>query len=226
MLLALLFVAQPALQPSVSQLGRRAVVAAGLTAPLGLMAPRAAVASVEAKQAALAKARAREDAASALIEGRDLDPLTRRLQKSRQELAECAPLLEAKKWDDVRKVTSTLVTIQTFRGYTGESVKARADAWTEAGETELATEIRARRATLVNQLSVLENGIFAAQVNDKKNRLSPEGLQEALAGSIVALDAVIDKMQCQLKEDGTERRWRSGACEILPLAPNLRDLAY
>ena len=33
-------------------------------------------------------------------------------------------------------------------------------------------------------------------------------------------------MYCQLKEDGSERRWRSGACEILPLNPNLRDLAY
>ena len=50
--------------------------------------------------------------------------------------------------------------------------------------------------------------------------------REALEATIVALDGVIAKMQCQKKEDGTDRRWRSGACEILPLAPDLRDLAY
>ena len=85
----------------------------------------------------------------------------------------------------------------------------------------MSKEIFKRRNTLVRALSALENGVFGNQTNDKKLKQSPEELQESLKGSIVALDAVIDKMGCQIKEDGSERRWRSGACEILPLERNL-----
>lgn len=211
---------------SSNRLQRRSVLAA-VSAPLGLAAlPHVAAASVEAKEAALAKARAREAAEAEKAAGRDIDPLTRRLQKSREELEEARPLLETKQWDAVRKITGTLVPVMTFRGYTGESVKSRADAWTEAGEKAKAKAIIDKRSSLVAQLSALDNAVFAAQTNDKKNRKSPEELQQIVTGSIAALDDVIALMGCQLKEDGTERRWRSGACEILPLAPNLRDLAY
>ena len=126
----------------------------------------------------------------------------------------------------MRKITAPILTIMTLRGYTGESVKARADAWAAAGETDLADEIFKRRSNVVKKINALELGVFAMQTNDKKKMVSPDELQALRKDSIVAVDAVIEKMYCQLKEDGSERRWRSGACEILPLNPNLRDLAY
>ena len=50
--------------------------------------------------------------------------------------------------------------------------------------------------------------------------LSADELRAQLTGAIDALDALIPLMGCQLTEEGVERRWRSGACEILPLAPS------
>ena len=95
-----------------------------------------------------------------------------------------------------------------------------------AGDEALAKEILDRRTVLVRRIGALELAVFAEQTNDKKKRLSPDELQRARTDVIDALDPVIAKMGCQLKDDGSERRWRSGACEILPLNPNLRDLAY
>ncbi|EOD17523.1 hypothetical protein EMIHUDRAFT_470281 [Emiliania huxleyi CCMP1516] len=51
------------------------------------------------------------------------DPLTLRLRQSREELAACGPLLEQRRWDEVRKVTSVLLAAMTFKGYTGESAE-------------------------------------------------------------------------------------------------------
>ena len=82
----------------------------------------------------------------------------------------------------------------TFRGYTGESVKTRAEAWGDAGDPELGKEILKRRRALVKRLTVLENGVYAAQTNNKAKMLSSSELSDALSGSLVALDAVIDKM--------------------------------
>ena len=224
-MLVILILSPGALAPPSSALSRRAVLAA---APLSLLAqPHAAVAGgLEAKQKALETARAREAKEAAYEAGLDADPLTRTLQVYRSQLADAEPLLENKKWDDVRKITQKLLTIMTLRGYTGESVKARADAWMEAGETKKANEIFERRQDLVVKTSTLELAIFAAQTNDKKKMVTPDELKLQLKGVVTSLDAVIAKMGCQKKEDGTERRWRSGACEILPLAPDLRDLMY
>ena len=94
-----------------------------------------------------------------------------------------------------------------------DMVKARADAWVAAGETDLADEIFKRRSNVVKKINALELGVFAMQTNDKKKMVSPDELQALRKDSIVAVDAVLEKMYCQLKEDGSERRWRSGACE-------------
>ena len=104
---------------------------------------------------------------------------------------------------------------------TGESVKARAQAWTAAGQEDKAREIIKRRSTLLARLSELDTALYGAQTNNKKLRLNDDALQEALRAAIVALDAVIEKMDC-------DRRWSSGKCEILPLPENsnLRDLIY
>ena len=226
--------AAAALVPSSSSRGdvavsRRAVLASGpllAAGPLLLAQPRAAFASPEAKQAALAKAAEREAAEAAVEAGRDADPLTRTLQVYRDRLAAAGPMLDNKEWDAVRKMTSKLLTVMTLRGYTGESVKARADSWKEAGQEKKADKILELRQALVININQLEVAIFAAQTNDKKKMLSSEELKTLLAGVVTGTDGLIGQMGCQLKEDGTERRWRSGACEILPMAPNLRDLAY
>ena len=223
---SLLLLSYGALVPPSLHLSRRQIIVGAPVAATVSLIPGGASASIEAKEAALAKARAREEAEAAVTEGRDQDPLKRKLQKSRDDLLACAPLLEAKQWDAVRKTIGNILPVMTFRGYTGESVKARADAWTAAGNTQLAKEIRDRRQAFVVELSALDNAIFAAQTSDKKKMLTADQLQQTLSGSVVALDSLLEKIYCQLKEDGTERRWRSGACEILPLAPNLRDLAY
>jgi hypothetical protein len=197
-------------------LDRRSMIAASLAAPVALLAqPRASLASAEAKQALLEKARARE-AQEAEENPSGLDPLTMRLTRSRNEFAACASLLEAKNWDEVRKVISTLLPLMTFKGYTGESVKSRAQAWVEAGNLELAKEILARRKALLDRLSSLDNALFAAQTNNKQKLLSDKELQGELAGVIQALEAIIDKMGC-------DRRWKSGKCEILP-SPDKKDL--
>lgn len=198
------------------KIDRRSLVAASLAAPVALLAqPRASLASAEAKQALLEKARARE-AQEAEENPSGLDPLTMRLTRSRNEFAACASLLEAKNWDEVRKVISTLLPLMTFKGYTGESVKSRAQAWVEAGNLELAKEILARRKALLDRLSSLDNALFAAQTNNKQKLLSDKELQGELAGVIQALEAIIDKMGC-------DRRWKSGKCEILP-SPDKKDL--
>ena len=92
--------------------------------------------------------------------------------------------------------------------------------------TELASDILSRRTTLVKRVNEFELAVFAAQTNNKKSMLTSDELKAALDGIVEALDAVIAKMACQKKDDGTDRRWRSGACEILPLRPDLRQLAY
>ena len=221
MLTTLTLLCHGALVPPSPSLSRRSVLLSAPAAAAFVLPLCPASASVEAKQALAAKALEREAAEDAIEAGRDKDPLTRRLQKSRDELESCKQLLADKEWDKVRAITGTLTPVLTFRGYTGESVKSRAESWNDAGEKELSKEIFKRRNTLVRALSALENGVFGNQTNDKKLKQSPEELQESLKGSIVALDAVIDKMGCQIKEDGSERRWRSGACEILPLERNL-----
>lgn len=108
------------------EIGRRSVLAAvGLAAPLSLIVrPHGAVAFAdEFKEAALAKARAREGAVeSAKVADDRLDPLTLRLQQSRAELSNCYETLEARQWDKARQVISRLLPLMTFRGYTGESV--------------------------------------------------------------------------------------------------------
>ena len=100
-------------------------------------------------------------------------------------------------------------------------MKARADYWVAAGELDKAKEIRDLRGKLLRELSVIENAVFAEQTNKKSKTLSAEELQEALSRAIAALDALIGKMDC-------ESRWKSGACEILPLPENrsFRDLLY
>jgi hypothetical protein len=210
-----------ALVPPPPSLSRRAVLLGAPAAAALVVRPYPASASVEAKQALMAKAQQREAEEAAAEAAKDKDPLTRRLQKSREELEGCKALLADKQWEEVRKILGVLTPVLTFRGYTGESVKSRAESWSDAGEKELSKDIFKRRNTLVRKLTALENGIFGNQTNDKKLKMSPEELQEALGGAIVALDDVIEKMGCQIKEDGSERRWRSGACEILPLERNL-----
>lgn len=219
-LLAHALVPSPGAPPA---LGRRSTFA-GFAVPLGLFAlPGPAVAGgAAAKKAALEAARAREAAESDTAGSMyGQDPLTFRLKQSRDELAQCASFLESKQWDKVRQAVSSLLPLMTFRGYTGESVKTRAEAWVSAGNLELAKEIFDRRGVLVKQLNALDQGVFAAQTSNKKLMLSEIGLQETLSSVLVALDAVIDKMDC-------DRRWKSGKCEILPSAANqdLGDLVY
>jgi hypothetical protein len=211
MLVTLLF-AQSALlvPPARNEMGRRSFVVAGVAAPFPfLLPPSAAEASAEAKQALLAKARAREVAEYQ----EPIDPLTLRLRQARKELVECADKIANKEWDDVRKVTNNLLPLMTFKGYTGESVKARAESWYDAGETERSKEILTRRGVLMRKLSTLENGVFAAQTSNKKKMVSAAELDLALRESVTALDALLEKMDCP-------NRWKSGACEILPLPEN------
>ena len=88
--------------------------------------------------------------------------------------------------------------------------------WAQSfGKTDLAQEIITRRNKLAKAISALDVAVYAAQTNDKKKGLSAEGLQEALAAVVKALDDVIVKMDCF-----DAGRWRSGACEILPLPEN------
>lgn len=146
------------------------------------------------------------------------DPLTLSLRNSRDELAACAALLDARRWDEVRKVTAILLTSMTFKGYTGESVKSRAASWAAAGNAELALYILARRIALMRNLSTLENGVFAAQTSNKSKMLSAEELQAALAGALNELDLLLPKMGCD--------SWVvAGFCEILPLDKSIADLA-
>lgn len=198
--------------------GRRAVLSTGSLAAFGFAhVPAAFASSSDVKEAMMAKAKARESQESALIEaagGGRGDPLTLKLLMFREQLKKEAPQqLEDKEWDNVRKVSTALLTQMTFSGYTGESVKARAESWYDAGDKVLSKEILVRRNILMRSISTLENGLYAAQTNNKKTMLSPDDLQGALASTVVALDAVIDKMGC-------DRRWQSGRCEILPLAEN------
>ena len=137
-------------------------------------------------------------------------PLVKKLRQSREDLAACGPLLEAKQWEDVRKPINNLLPSLTFKGYTGESVKSRAAAWAAAGELERSKDIIAKRATLVVSLSKLDTALFAVQTNKKKDMLSPEELQDALTSTTGALDALIAKMGCPT-------RVVAGQCEILPL---------
>ena len=173
--------------------GRRSVI---IAAPLSLLArPHDAVASTAAKEALQAAAAARE-AQAALTEIVEADPLTRALMFARKDLATCGPLLENRQWDKVRQITEGVGKLLTFRGYTGESVKSRAESWGDAGEVELGKEILRRRKTLVVAINALENAVFAAQTNNKPKMLSPDELQSSLTASVAALDAVIEKMGC------------------------------
>lgn len=210
-----------ALQPPVieARWSRRPLAGALLAASSALFTrPPQALASAEAKRALLEKARAREAAEKSVA---TIDPLTTRLVQFRQDLGGCSERIAAKDWDEVRRLVNALLPLMTFRGYTGESVKQRAEAWAAAGDEQLAKEILVRRSALVQSLSRLDNGLFAAQTNNRKTMLSDEDLQSALDAVLVALDAVVDKMGC-------DRRWKSGACEILALPENktLRDLVY
>jgi len=137
------------------------------------------------------------------------DPLTISLRASQAAINYCPALLTDKKWDEVRKITSELLTTMTFSGYTGESVKARAAAWSYAGDAELSRAILTRRLALIRNINVLETAIFAAQTSNKKNMLSADELQSALAEIAVELDGLIPLLGC-------EARWKSGKCEILP----------
>lgn len=223
-MLAMLLLAHGALVPpmaSGSCISRRSALAL-LAAPLSTLGPNSASASIQAKQEMAERARARE-AAEQAADAADgpRDPLTVFLKQRRKDLNICGPLLADKQYDKIRQIVNSLIPIMTFRGYTGESVKARADSWAAAGNSELAAEIMERRRALLIKLSELDNGLFAAQTNNKKNMVTAEALQLALDDSIAALDAIIDKMGC-------EKRWQSGKCEILPLPENasLREMIY
>lgn len=222
MLLAFLLLPAGALQ--MAPMTRREAMVAGIMAPMGLSfaAPRAASASSEARQAILDKAKAREESEANEVEAMDPDPLTRNLNILRARLLRCSGYIEQQRWDDIRQVTKPLMTSMSFKGYTGESVKSRAEAWVAAGEVERAEEIKKRRVALLRNANALELAVFAAQTNDRKKMLSEAELQDLLKGTVASLDDVIAKMGCQKKDDGSDRRWRSGACEILPLAPELR----
>ena len=195
-------------------LTRRTAIASAVAS----LSPLAASASSsEVKEATLARARAREAAEAERLAaaggGSKGDPLTLRLIMAREELGASSAAIDIKDYDGVRKTLNGILPLMTFSGYTGESVKARAEAWYEAGNTELSKEILTRRNSLMRRISSLENGLYAAQTNNKKTMKTPEELQAELAGTITALDAVIEKMGC-------ERRWQSGKCEILPLPEN------
>ena len=139
----------------------------------------------------------------------DKAPLTVSLLASRAAIDSCPALLTNKKWDEVRKTTSELLTTMTFSGYTGESVKARAAAWSYAGDAELSRAILTRRLALIRNINVLETAIFAAQTSNKKSMLSADELQAALTEIAVELDGLIPLLGC-------DARWKSGKCEILP----------
>ena len=53
--------------------------------------------------------------------------------------------------------------------------------------------------------------------------VSMEELQQMRQAVVDALDALIAKMGCQKKVDGTERRMQNGPCQILPLDPKLLE---
>ena len=145
------------------------------------------------------------------------DPLTKSLRESRASLGGCSAFLRNKKWDQIRPITKELLTKMTFSGYTGESVKARAAAWSYAGEAALSKAILTRRLALIKAINVLENGVFAQETSDKKKMLSTEELQAALAAVAAELDSLLPLLGC-------EQRWSNGKCEILP-PPEDRSMA-
>jgi len=145
------------------------------------------------------------------------DPLTVVLQESRVDYGTVPELLKAKAWDKVRQIDEKLLSHLTFSGYTGESVKARAVSWGDAGETELSKAILTRRTGLSRSVGALEQAVFAAQTNKKSSMLSEDELQTAAGKVIAELDGLLPLLGC-------ERRWRSGKCEILPM-PEDRSLS-
>lgn len=216
--------------PNMHGLDRRSAIAVGVSAPLALLSrPNIATASAAAKQALLEKAAKRQAVEDVAMDG---DPLTSRLKRSRDALSSCEGPLAQKKYDPVRKEINDLLPVMTFRGYLGESVKARAESWAAAGdplskEYALAQVIFSRRSDLVRRLSALDRALFAAQTSNKKAMLSNDELLQSLRGVIEALDLVIEKMGCDGGiADRAERRWKNGTCEILPLRADLRDLVY
>jgi len=122
------------------------------------------------------------------------DPLTLRLRQSREELAACGPLLEQRRWEEVRKVTSVLLAAMTFKGYTGESVKSRAAAWAAAGDAARSSSLLSKRTALMRRISALENGVYAAQTNKKELMVTAEQLQAELTGAVSELDALLPEM--------------------------------
>ena len=253
MLLAIVACSHAFVPPSTrADLSRRSAIVTGLAAPLGQLArPQDAVASTAAKEALKEAAAAREaqEAEEKIVEG---DPLTLALMLARKDLATCGPLLENREWDKVRKISEGVGKLLTFRGYTGESVKSRAESWGDAGEVELGKEILRRRKTLAVAINTLENGVFAAQTNNKPKMLSAAELQSSLTASVDALDAVIDKMGCAAARGmlllprrwrkhaclphshhtqissafsiRCDQRWKSGKCEIMPKEKSLGNL--
>jgi hypothetical protein len=145
-----------------------------------------------------------------------MDALTLALQQSRAEFELAPQLLESAKWDAVRKLTTDLLPLLTFSGYRGESVKSRANAWLAAGEEEKSRAIAARRIEIAKNVNRLEIGLYNMQ-SGKGGKTCVKGvctydtkdMQEATAGIIAALDALLPLMGC-------EQRWQSGKCEILP----------
>ena len=132
-----------------------------------------------------------------------------RLLDLKEDLIPCVQLLDESKYDAVRRPLKSILTQMTFSGYTGESVKSRAAAWYEAGDQEKFSSILKSRSLVMKRILALENALYAAQINNKKEMLSPAELQTSLAGVTEALDELIPKMEC-------DQRWRSGKCEILP----------
>ena len=202
--------------PQLSLTRRRVASLAAVAVPFAAQRPLPALASADAKRAVLEKARQRE--ASEAGAAKDGDPLTRKLQTAREDFDDADSFIADKEYESVRKVINALLPVLTFKGYTGESVKSRAEAWVAAGQPEKAKDILLKRNELVRKLATLDRGLYGAQTNDKKILLSSAELQEALSGAVGALDAVIRTMDC-------ERRWKSGKCEILPMDRDLvKDL--
>ena len=139
------------------------------------------------------------------------DPLTKSLTDAREALNRVPAYLEKREWEKVRQVVDDLLTTMTFSRYTGESVKARASKWAAAGDKELSDKILARRISLTRSIATFEEAVFAAQVSDKKKMLSPDELQAAGRAVTAELDSLLPLLGC-------ESRWKSGRCEILPLA--------
>jgi len=189
---------------------RRLFIAAGLAAPLAHAWPRVACASLAAKQAVIAKAKERASAELDAMTPSGGDPLTTKLARARDEFADGgARALEDQDWDALRKSVRALSPLLTFGGYTGESLKGRAEAWAAAGDVPKAKEILVRRNALARKLTALDTSLYAVQTS-KKPLPSAAELSEALMGVIEALDGVLAYMGC-------EQRWKSGACEIIPL---------